>query len=480
MIFTPIITDQIKSFLQNKDYLYSLINTFKRPLNLIFLNEIKNNISKFTDVLKKYNIKSSIYYAHKCNKSSAIVKEVLNEGINIDVASEKELQHVLSCGFTGDKIEATGPKNDLFIILGLRHNIIFNVDNISELETIIKYHKQINKQEKTKILFRLNDFSSTENKFIKKQSRFGTPIKSVKEILKIIKDNSNYINCIGFAFHLDTVNLKEKAIAIENSIGLFNIAYDMGLNPYILNIGGGFKVNYLKNKEDWDTGISQIKENTLSNSGRLTWNNASFGLRAENGTLKGALNIYNYYEPIAKEKFLDEILSYKSEKFQNRTIGNILSENMIELMIEPGRSLLDDVGINIAQVTYTKLSANNDLMIGLDINRSNILLGEQEMLIDPILISQSTKKEKNSAYLIGNLCLESDFIFKRKISFNQIPQKDDLIVFINTAGYFMDFSESNTIMQNTAVKLVMLEKQDKFEYILDSNYDPIIDMGRVK
>jgi len=113
------------------------------------------------------------------------------------------------------------------------------------------------------------------------------------------------------------------------------------------------------------------------------------------------LEIENNFEEAEKyfnkaiEKFLDEILSYKSEKFQNRTIGSILSENMIELMIEPGRSLLDDVGINIAQVTYTKLSANNDLMIGLDINRSNIILEDQEILIDPILISQNTKQEKD-------------------------------------------------------------------------------------
>jgi len=474
MIFTPIVSPQIQSFLNNKDYLNGLMKTFKAPLNIIFPDAIKINIDLFKEVFKKHEVKGSIYYAHKSNKSSAIVKEILNSGINIDVASYAELQHALSCGFTGNKIEATGPKNDMFIILGLRHNIIFNIDNLTELQTIIGYHKKINKQSKTKILIRLNNFSSMTNKFIKKQSRFGTSINEINTIFKIIQDNINYVDLVGFSFHLDTVNLKEKVIAIENIIDLFNMAYDIGLNPVVLNIGGGFKVNYLTSKEDWDKGISEIKENTLNNY-NLTWNNASFGLRAENGTLKGALNIYNYYEPVAKEKFLDELLSYKSEKFQNRTIGNILSENMIELMIEPGRSLLDGVGINIAQVTYTKLSQNNDLMVGVDINKNNILLGEQEMLVDPILISQNIKPENVSCYVIGNLCLESDFIFKRKISLNYLPQKDDLMIFVNTAGYFMDFNESNTIMQKTGIKLVMLSDDNKFRYVLDSDYEPMID-----
>lgn len=474
MKLTPKIDDNIKCFLNNQKSIYNLINTFGSPLNIVFPKNIKNNIESFKKMFDKYNVKGYIYYAHKCNKSSAIVKEVLNNNINIDVSSLGELRHALSMGFTSSKIEATGPKNDEFIILGLRHNIIFNVDNLEEINTIIKYYKKINKKEKIKVLIRLNDFTSEEDRFINKQSRFGIPKKESTKIIKYMLDNSGIITLLGFSFHLDTVNIKEKTIAIENIIDLFELSYDAGLNPYIINIGGGFKLNYLDSLDEWNNSISELKEDILSSNPNLTWNNTSFGLRTENGKLRGNLNIYNYYEDRVKEKLLEDILLTRLSKFQNRNIGEILSENMIELMIEPGRSLLDQIGINIARVVYTKKSSKGDFLVGIDMNKSNLLIGDQEMFIDPILISKDNgEKENIGCYILGNLCLESDLIFKHKIFFDKKPKKNDLLVFINTAGYFMDFDESNTIMQKVANKLIAIPYKNEFKYFLDENYEPL-------
>lgn len=474
MKLTPKIDGNIKRFLNDKKGVYNLTNTFGSPLNIVFPKNIKENIDDFKKVFDKHNIKGHIYYAHKCNKSSAIVKEVLNNNINIDVASLEELKHALSIGFTSNKIEATGPKNDEFIILGLRHNILFNADNLEEINTIIKFHKKMNKKEKTRILIRLNNFTSEGNKFINKQSRFGIPKNASGEIIRYMSENSEILTLLGFSFHLDTVNIKEKTIAIENIIDLFELSYEANLNPYIINIGGGFKLNYLDNADEWNNSISELKEDILSGKSKLTWNNTSFGLRTENGVIKGNLNIYNYYEERVKEKLLEDILLTQLPRFQNRKIGEILSENMIEIMIEPGRSLLDQVGINIAKVVYTKKSSEGDFLVGIDMNRSNLLIGEQEMFVDPILISNKVSEKENiGCYILGNLCLESDIIFKHKVLFNKMPEKDDLVVFINTAGYFMDFNESNTIMQKTANKLIAVPCEDAFKYFLDENYEPL-------
>ncbi len=470
MKLTPKIHPYIEEFLKDEERLFDLVDSYDSPLGIIFPSLIHENIYGFNEVFKQHNIKGKIYFAHKCSKSSSIVKTMKSEGVNIDVSSLNELKHALSCGFTGCEIEATGPKNDKFILLGLQHNILFNCDNIEELQTIIKFHKLIDKKDKTNILIRLNNFHSNEVKIINKQSRFGTPIESINEILKTIIGDKDIINLKGFSFHLDTVSQEEKIIAIENLIEIINYCYSFDLNPNTISIGGGFKVNYIENENIWNNYISELKEDIIQNSDNL-WNNNTFGLQIKGKNITGTFKPGNYYNKTSRHETLNEILSAKSQKFQNRTFGEILSENMIILIIEPGKSLLDNIGITISNINYTKLSPKNDIIIGLNTNKDNLIIGGEEMLIDPILISKNKDNKNNKAFITGNLCLEADVVFNRKVKFNNTPKKGDLLVFINTAGYYMDFYNSNPIMQNQITKITYFNNKiymdDKFEPILN-------------
>ena len=472
--FTPKLNQETKNIIENREQLKELTNCYGSPLNILFPNVMDKNISNFKETLKKHHLSGKIYYAHKCNKSNSFLKQALENQINVDVASLEELKSALSNGFTGDKIEATGPKNDDFIILGIRHNIVFNVDNLEEIKKINYFKEKIQTKNKIRILLRLNGFKSEETKILNRNSRFGTPKSQVNKLIEYAQENDKNLEIIGISFHLDTVNVKEKILAIENCIEIFEEMFEKGLNPYVLDIGGGFKVNYIESQEEWDDSISELKEAILSGNNDLTWNNTSFGLRAEKGVLKGILNIHNYYNEVFGSKLLDEILSSKLSKFQNREVGEILSENMIELYIEPGCSLLDGAGINIAKVNFVKENENGDYLVGLDMKRSDLLIGEQEMFVDPILISDS-KEESNGkgVFFIGNLCMENDIIFKRKIFTDKIPQSGDLVVFANTAGYFMDFEQSHTIKQKIATKVVAIFENGKTIFYMDENYEPL-------
>ena len=472
--FTPKLNQETRDIIENKEKLKELANCYGSPLNILFPNVMDKNISNFKETLKKHHLSGKIYYAHKCNKSNSFLKQALQNQINVDVASLEELKSALSNGFTGDRIEATGPKNDEFIILGIRHNIVFNVDNLEEIKKINYFKEKIQTKNKIRILLRLNGFKSEETKIINRSSRFGTPKNQVNKLIKYVQENDKSLEIIGISFHLDTVNVKEKILAIENCIEIFEEMFEQGLNPYVLDIGGGFKVNYIESKEEWNESISELKESILSGKNDLTWNNTSFGLRVEKGILRGILNIHDYYNEITGNQLLDEILSSRLTKFQNREIGEILSENMIELYIEPGCSLLDGAGINIAKVNFVKENENGDYLVGLDMKRSDLLIGEQEMFVDPILISDS-KEESNGkgVFFIGNLCMENDIIFKRKIFIDKIPQSGDLIVFVNTAGYFMDFDQSHTIKQKIATKVVATFKNGKTIFYMDENYEPL-------
>ena len=54
------------------------------------------------------------------------------------------------------------------------------------------------------------------------------------------------------------------------------------------------------------------------------------------------------------------------------------------------------------------------------------------------------------------------------------PRVDDIVVFVNTAGYYMDFEESTSIMHDRKVKVAIKKEADGFKYYLDDKYNPFL------
>ena len=458
--FTAKLNEETKSLLENKSLIENIGNMVGYPYSIIMPNAVRDNIAGFRNVFANHNMNYRIYFAHKCNQSTAVVKECLHSGINIDVSSLNELKHALENGFTGNKILATGPKNKEFLWLAILHGVTISVDSLQELNTIIELTNQLDKS--VDVLIRINSASSN---MVKKSSRFGLEDKDIVVALNILQENTR-INLIGLALHFDTVNIKEKVNGIKKCIKLTDKLLSFGFNIRVLDIGGGYKVNYIESKEEYLASISEIKENVLSNKEELTWNNYTYGLRSENNTLRGTFNSYDFYDTEVKEKYLDTILS---SEIAGRTVAEMINDFGLELWIEPGRALLDDVGLNISKVNFTKV-VDNKTLVGLEMNKNQMLMGDHEIFVDPIVLNDEEKKE---VFFIGNLCLENDFMFKRKLYVNE-PRVDDIVVFPNTAGYYMDFEESESIMHSKKPKVVIKKEESGFKFYLDDRYNPFI------
>ena len=86
--------------------------------------------------------------------------------------------------------------------------------------------------------------------------------------------------------------------------------------------------------------------------------------------------------------------------------------------------------------------------------RQDVCFLDQEIFVDPIILRQSDRPAGPSVpvYFAGNLCLESDLVCRHRVLLPGLPEPGDLAVFVNTAGYFMDFSASEAIMQPIAKK----------------------------
>lgn len=468
----PLISKNISEFLKVSD-LQKLINTFGSPLNIVFPEQLDQNAKRFSEIFDKHRMKGEIYYATKSNKSTALMKAALKAGTKIDVASLKELQDAFSVGFTGDQIEATGPKNDDFLILCMLHNVLVNIDDCGELEQLLSLKEKLSSRNNLRILARLNDFSSVQTTFIQKDSRFGINNSELVNFFNILEKNKEKISFEGFAFHLPTTSNTERLIAVENLIDLLIEANKNGFSANTINIGGGYSINYLKSKTQWDNYVHVLKESIIKKSKVMTWNDQGLGFWSDKGTLRGAQTFIDFFQ--SKDQFgeLDELLSSYSSKYKT-TIGQLFSENGWEFIIEPGRSLLDQAGITIAEILNTKKSLHNENLIIVDMNRSNLNSQDVEFMSDPLLVKDDREKQPSQdifeGFIAGNLCLPHDFIMKRKVFFRTKPEKGDLLVFCNTAGYLMDFAESNTLKQKIGNKLSARISDDTFKIYLDENY----------
>lgn len=470
---TPVISEPVRRFLSDKTLLFDVLDGLGSPLNVLFPDNLRPNIHHFKDAFVKNGVNGRILFAHKCNQSDSLIRQLSIEDSGIDVSSVKELQHALANGFIADRIESTGPKDAELLALSIQHGVWINVDSIPELKLLIAIKQQLKTHPPVKILLRLCGFRAAHSHFLNKGSRFGVPLQELDSALSILADTPAIQLC-GFSFHLDTVSLLERTIAIENCIEVFDTALNRGFNPNILDIGGGYKVNYLADGAEWNRYTTALKESALGTTESLTWHGNSFGLHAERGVLKGSFNSYAYYDQQTGGHFLNELLNQKLPSQDNSTVASFLRDNMIELWIEPGRALVDQCGITIARVQNIHPSSTGDTLVNLSMKRQDIAFLDQEIFVDPIVVNRSSSPDRKpvEVFFAGNLCLESDLIYRHKTWLEAYPSPGDAVVFINTAGYFMDFSATQSIMHPLARKVVVNEQGDRMRWCLDECYSP--------
>jgi diaminopimelate decarboxylase len=459
---------------------FELIRALGSPLNVMFPELLDGNLQAFDAVFQKHKLTGRVYFAHKANRADSIPRRLAGTKAFIDVSSINELRHALGSGFEASRIQATGPKSSEFLHLCLQQNITVSVDSIAELGQLISIRSSmsstpISRTEQIRVLLRISGFKNRQGKHQGKSSRFGIKYDDVSDALDLLDQWRGLVTLVGFAFHLDTVSSLEKSLAVESCLQLIEAAIDRDFSPTVLNIGGGFKVSYLESGKDWSDYGSAIREAALGSRPSFTWQGNTFGLFPDKGGLRGSFNSYSFYDSSAGPVFLDEILSYQMETMNGSSIGSFLRENGIELWIEPGRALLDQVGITVARVNSLRESSQGETLVCLNMKRQDICFLDQEIFLDPIVLYRrdcASKEQGAAVYFAGDLCLESDLITRHETQLPSLPAIGDLVVFVNTAGYFMDFSASEAIMHPIARKVAVFKQGKCFSWTLDENYYP--------
>ncbi|GAA3712530.1 Y4yA family PLP-dependent enzyme [Streptomyces tremellae] len=474
----PALAPRAASLTRAAPFLHTLADGLGTPLNAVLPEQIAENAARFEAVLRRHRLGGGVFFAHKASASSALLRRLAATGSSVDVASVEELQHALACGFTADRIAATGPKDPAFRWLGARVGVTFHVDGQEELEALaalVRAHAL----RPVRVLLRLSGFPSSGVRRLTRRSRFGTPVAGLPVLLDALERCGNAVELLGVGYHLDTVSLDEKALALEGCVKAMDACRARGLRPRVVDIGGGFGVSYLAEAGQWEAYTTELIRAVLADRPPLTWGNHGYGLRNEGGTLAGGLALYPGYREVAGPAYLDELLSMRAPSL-GRTLSTLLLENLYDVYAEPGRALADQCGVTLARVLEVRrwdtAQDGGAWAVRLDLNAGDCPLEDHGILVDPLLVPRGDAgegaREPVGAYLFGNLCLESDLITKRLVTLPGLPSPGDLLCFANTAAYCMDFGAHEAQRRPRARKVAVEEDGGAWRWRLDTHYWP--------
>jgi len=477
---TPVMHPGIERFLSQKDLVFALLDGFGSPLNIMFPRHIRETIHDFGQVYRDRQLEGKIFYTSKPNKSISLKREAALTNVGLDVSSYGELTTALSSGFHPSRIEATGPKNMDYLGLSVQQGIIVAVDNFTELQQIVAMRNYA-PGKKTRILVRLNGFSSGPIKFTAQDGILGFPIKDAPAIIDYLLEHQDVLDFQGFAFNFYAGDYNRRPAAIEATLQMTLECIQRGLTPKALNIGGGYVLRYAADQEEWNAYIEELKASVLGTRPSMSWNDSGLGFRREDGVLKGAPTFLEHYHKTSGHEDLAAIVDSPLAAFDGYSTARILSENMLELWVEPGRAMVDQCGITLAHVNMSKLSMMGHQLVALDMNRSNLNSNQLQLMTDPVVLHRGSERRTadDGVLYVGNLCLSHDMIQYQKTFPDFVPETGDAVVFINTAAYQMDFSETPVLRQRIARKVAVVESAPgQFRWFEDDLYNPIaLEMG---
>ncbi|VFP88553.1 Diaminopimelate decarboxylase [Buchnera aphidicola (Cinara piceae)] len=359
--------------------------------------------------LKKFDI---VRFAQKSCSNIHILKLMKKYNIKVDAVSLGEIKRALIAGFK--------PKNN---------NIVFTSDILEDevLEKVIKYNIPVNAGS-IDMLKKIGKTSPKHPVWIRINPKFGDGhhiktntggenskhgIWNPKQALSIIK--KYHLNLIGLHIHIGSGVNEKNLYKVCNAMKKYSIQLNEKIQ--FISAGGGLNIPYKPEDKE--------------------------------------INIDNYFEKWNETK---------------KIISSILN-CPIELEIEPGRFLVGQSGILVAQVYSVKKMGKNTFVI---------LNAGFNDLMRPILYSSyhkisvlhiNKKNKKNSptikCIIAGPLCESGDiFTFKKKglIFYRNIPKvyPGDYIIIHDTGAYGASMSSN---YNSRPLIPEILYKKNKFKLI---------------
>lgn len=433
-------------------------NKFDLPAHLIYGAEFKRNAADLLSPMKERNLEGGLYFARKANKLPWLVQIADEIGLGVDTASLGEVKETLALGVSPDKVVITAiGKQEELVDLAIAKGCLLIIDNADELKLI--QERACALETKARVGLRFAGFKVLDRTVF---SRFGLPVADFKEIFSSI--DKNWLVVENLHAHLDRYDTQERACAAYALLQIIDWASGQGFDIKSIDLGGGILMRYLDDQKQWSEFQEALFDSVKGERPYFTWQNDGLGYQKFKDEIIGKPDLYPAWNEVSKERFIARVLD---DTTNGAPLHKELSARKVALYFEPGRCLMDNVGMTLARVTFRKRDSLGNLLVGVNINRMNVRPFRAEFCCDPILMQQNSKPEKleEGAFIVGNLCSESDLLYRRRLDLEFMPEPKDVVCFPNTGGYLMHHMEIGTHGDPLPVNILLDESLREVERI---------------
>lgn len=371
-----------------KDHIYKLAKETNLPAFIYFKKIIRNKYNEMLDCLPHG---FEIHYAFKANPNRKVLEYIKSLGSGADVASLGELKLAKETGFLPEKIEFTGPGKTLkelsfSIEMGIAS---INVESIPEINKIIELCQKKNKTANVGIRLNPRINKSISGIRMGGDTQFGISEDDVEKALELIQSNTKTLNFTGFHTHLFSQVLKAEVLLSNFKFILekvYEIAKYFKFEISKINFGGGWGIDMFGTKPPLDLSV-----------------------------LKKGLS-----ELFATSKF--------------RSVFN-----NTRFIVEPGRFLVAECGLYLAEVIYHKKGyQKNFLIVDGGMHQHFSAAGGIGQVIrrnyEIDFLTDSNDNNLNKYTVSGSLCI-SDDILANDIELNSSVSEGDIFLFFNSGAY---------------------------------------------
>jgi ornithine decarboxylase len=206
------------------------------PFLLIDSDTVREKVSLIGQHIKD----SKVFYAVKANPDRKILRFLNDLNLGFEISSEGELEILASLGVGPERIISSNPVKSLkFLSLASSYGInYFSYDSEDEIEKLSNYAPHCN------VYVRLS--VPNEGSEWPLSKKFGVELDEAAVLLSAAKEKG--LNPVGITFHVGSqcTNIYNWHIAIDKARALWGKAEKNGIKLTLLNIGGGYPINYTK------------------------------------------------------------------------------------------------------------------------------------------------------------------------------------------------------------------------------------------
>lgn len=395
-----------------------LVREFDSPLYVFSEPRIRSNIERLKQAAASVDRPVKYCYASKANSNMAVMRAVLDAGIDCEVNSGGELFKALRVGFKPEQIIFNGTsKTDAELDEAVRAGIYsINVDSIYEIELVEEAARRNKKQ--ARIALRLVPEISTRSHLGLQTalltSKFGISSSEVLDAFKRALQNPDLVHVSGIHIHVGS-----QTPDIEPFVAAFKAMWEHLLNIYRetgqaiehINMGGGIPVNYLRDRSLAD----QIPEH-------------------ERDMFAATL------EPA---DILTAAISVARESARDADAEHLLDQ--VTVVLEPGRSVIADAGLVLTTVRNIKRRPETgDVWLLTDAGFNLLLsMNSYKWYYHTINATRADDAHDTDYKIAGPLCDSGDVYFDieregrlpdyRKLPAETVP--GDVLALLNSGAY---------------------------------------------